>query len=65
MAKDSEFASFRITLDVTVRRKERPEPGSWDFYDLLDIDGINDNLNVVSVVQIPLNDGHVEQMEES
>lgn len=58
-----EFTTQRVVLDITVRRAKRDLPEQWNFYDVLDIDGVNDNVNVVSVETIALHDGHVEQME--
>jgi hypothetical protein len=61
----ADFKTVRVTLDVTARLATRDDPARWNWHDVCNIDGVNDNLNVVEVVELPLNGNHVHQMEES
>lgn len=58
------FRSFRVALTVTVRVGAEAAPDTWDWCDLLAIDGINDNLDVQEIAEIPVNALHVQQMRE-
>lgn len=67
MPKDvdlSKFQTHELTLRITTRRGTMNVPEKWDWYDMLNIGGVNDNLSVVKVEEVEVDRSHVEQMEE-
>ena len=54
------FETVRVTMDITVRRRHRHSVMTWDFHDLIDCDGANDTMTVVTREVIPLNEEHVK-----
>lgn len=61
----SKFVTQRVVLDITVRtnRASASTPDHWDFRTLLNVDGIDETLSVVSVKDIAPRGDHVQEMQ--
>lgn len=59
------YKTYRVMLDITVDPDFDGPPDSWDWYNLLEINGSTNNLEVVNVAEIQLNQAQVNQMNEN
>lgn len=53
--------TFRVVLEYTITPEADVGPlYEWDWHDLLDIDGVTEEVSLIECEEIPVNEGHRE-----
>jgi hypothetical protein len=63
--KDLEhYETYEVTLTITVDTRRAVRPEEWAYHDLLDVDGITENLTGVTAQKVDTDVAAVEQMQQ-